>query len=672
MTETPQIGLAISFWDAMARLGPKERALVDKKLPDFLQNPRHPSFKLHRLDRTASKEVWSAYLNKDLRLIVFQQGSLWVLVYVDHHDKAYQWAQTHRVEVHPKTGLIQVYRVVQREVAEVKPARPLLKKDRAYLLALGVPESYLDPLLSLSEEEEDAFTELIEGLPPDVQERLLDLATGKEVALPPASPQVAALEEVLEHPLSRQQILFVRDLKELKQALTYPWEKWLVFLHPSQREAVERTFQGPARVTGAAGTGKTVVVLHRTVTLLRRYPGEPLLLTTFNRGLARHLERSLRLLLEEIPRELTVEHLHALALRWHRDFLGPVRVAEGEEEYRSWVLEACRHLPFPPAFLLSEFRLLDDFGLYTWEAYRSFPRLGRRVALSARQRLELFQAFSRVWERMEHQGILTFSGIVHRVRAAVEAGRIPRFRAVLADEVQDFGPAELMLLRSLAREAKDGLFLALDPGQRIYQMPVSWQALGLDVRGRSIRLRVNYRTTREVMDLAERVLPPGEEEVREVLALLRGPKPVIRGFTRKEAAQQGLLQWLNRLESKGIRPEEVAILARRHDLVQEVMAVLERAGWKAERLDAPGSGKALRAGTVHAAKGLEFRAVALYGANDDLFPLRSLFRENLAEEDRAHLEAQERNLLYVALSRAREEVLVLYWGQPSPFLPQAD
>lgn len=657
--------IADSFYKSLAELTREEQDRVRETVFLFLENPKHPSLNMHRLERVKTKGFWSLYVNKDLRIIAYQHPEVgYILAYTGHHDDAYRWVETHQVEVHPKTGILQVFRVVEEIKVVPREVRPLLPYSEDYLLELGVPPSYLKPL-SLVEHEEELL-ELISGLPQDVQERLLDLYTGKKVVPP---PKVRTIEELAKHPLSRQHLQFIQNLDELRRALAYPWERWMVFLHPSQREAVERSFRGPARVTGPAGTGKTVVALHRVAKLAERYPGEPLLLTTFNRFLAARLRAGLRLLLGEVPESLTVENVHSLATRLHNQHLGPVGIAT-EETYLPWLQEAAENLNHGPEFVVSEFAFVDTWGLYTWDLYRSFPRSGRGVPLTARERRQLFDVFQRVWEQLEAKGLLTFNGLLHRLRAKAEAGELPRFRAAVVDEAQDLGPAELLFLRALVEEGPDNLFFTLDPAQRIYRPPLSWQAMGLEVRGRSIRLKVNYRTTREIAQTAERLLPPEvEEEVREVLSLLQGPKPSIRNFSSQEACTKDLVAWVRSHLDFGVSPEEIGVLTRIWSLAQHVQEALKAQGIPSTLLsDGEEQNEGVRVGTVHSAKGLEFRAVAVFGVNRNLFPLDSLLKRASSEQEREELREKDRNLLYVAFSRARETLWVGYWGEPSPFL----
>ncbi|ADD28008.1 UvrD-helicase domain-containing protein [Meiothermus ruber] len=661
MTGSASVCISESFYKGKDRLNQMERGQIMDALLSFFQDPSYPSLRLEKIHN----DFWSIRASRDLRIILTRQAQVWIAAYCGHHDEAYRWAERRRVEVHPQTGDIQIVRIPEVDTPSREPPAnaPLARFDEDYLLSLGVPQDYVKPLRYATE---DGVLELLDGLPQAIQERILDLLDGKPV-IPPPKIQVQNAEELLAHPMAQRQFVLLRSLQEVRQALQGSWEAWHFFLHPLQQEVVGARFGGPARVTGGAGTGKTVVAIHRARTLAQRYPQARILLTTFNKGLARKLKVALKGLAgEELP-NVWVDHLHNLALRLHEEVAEPVQIWT-EEKYRPILEKLCQGLPYSSGFLLSEWEMADAWGLYIWEAYRGFSREGRGTPLSARERQALFEVFQRVWETLRAQGAATFSGVCHRVRAALEEGHLPRFRAVVADETQDFGPAELMLLRALAEEGEDDLFLTLDPAQRIYRGPTSWRALGLEVQGRSRRLRVNYRTTREIGELAERTLPSQVEgEARGSLALLRGPTPEQRGFNREEEALKELLRWVRWLLGQGLEPRQIAVLARVHKLAESVGKRLLAEGLPAQKLDEDGEG--VWYGTVHAAKGLEFRAVALFGASADLFPLKILLNKAADLQEKALVEEKERSLLYVALSRPREYLWVGYWGEPSPYLP---
>jgi hypothetical protein len=272
------------------------------------------------LRRRASASIASINLDRnfcsvrgsaDIRIIVHKTEASILLAYVDHHDKAYAWAERRRIEAHPRTGAIQIVEVRER-VEEAAPMlaldqpaaprsfpEPIQSSPRIFadlsnddLLSVGVPEDWIADVRKASE---DRYFELTGHLPAEASEALLEYAATGILQKPQPTKPV----DPFAHPDALRRFRVVENLAELQQALEYPWEKWTVFLHPSQRSVVDRDFSGPARVAGSAGTGKTVVALHRAVRLVQSAPDAHLLLTTFSEPLARALERKANYLLFE-------------------------------------------------------------------------------------------------------------------------------------------------------------------------------------------------------------------------------------------------------------------------------------------------------------------------------------------------------------------------------------
>ena len=179
-----------------------------------------------------------------------------------------------------------------------------------------------------------------------------------------------------EHPDAQRRFRVVTSVEELEQALDAPWEKWAVFLHPEQRQWVKRDYAGPARVAGSAGTGKTVVAVHRTAHLARTNPDARVLLATFSEPLARLLEAKLRRLVGTEPRvaeRVEVHALDALGMRLHQAQLGPVRCVTSEQ--MNGLLAEASALKgdgrFSGRFLLDEWeQVVDAWQLGSWDEYR--------------------------------------------------------------------------------------------------------------------------------------------------------------------------------------------------------------------------------------------------------------------------------------------------------------
>jgi mRNA-degrading endonuclease RelE of RelBE toxin-antitoxin system len=409
-----QFAIADTFTESLARLTGEEQKVVKTAAFDLQMNPAHPSFKLHKLGRAKDQRFLSARVNEDVRLIVHRSEGSLLLCYVAHHDQAYQWAERRRLETHPRTGAAQLVEIRERveeviipKYVEAEVRRPPLfgKFSDEELLGWGVPADWLEDVRAATE---DTLLEIAGHLPAEAAEALLALATGgqPQPAVVADSEAASANREAdaLRHPDAQRRFRVVGDLEELQRALDYPWEKWTVFLHPAQRRLVERHYSGPARVGGSAGTGKTIVALHRAVYLARTYPTTRVLLTTFSDALANMLRSRLRVLIGNQPRlgeQIEVESMDAIGLRLYERKFGKTMIAS-HETIGTLVHEARAAVPeakFSEKFLLSEWEeVVDAWQLDTWEQYRDVTRLGRRSRLTQPQRAQPCGECSRMFE----------------------------------------------------------------------------------------------------------------------------------------------------------------------------------------------------------------------------------------------------------------------------------
>lgn len=669
--------IADTFSKSLGSLSPQEQNLVKQAAFDFQLNPAQPGAQLHRLERARDKHLWSFRVDRDVRVIVYKSRDDLVLLYADHHDRAYRWAENRQFVPNPETGAMQlvevherVEEVVRRVVRETVAESPLFAQhEPSYLLALGVPERWLDAVRLVGE---TGFLALLDHLPGEAGENLMSLADGQPVP----RPLVTSGDPFL-HPDAQRRFRVLESDGDLARALAAPWETWLVFLHPSQEAAAGKTYSGPAKLAGGAGTGKTVVALHRAARLGGR-PGARVLLTTFSRTLAARLGEQLRLLGSPHPTSsVQVEHLHRLAARlWGTHAGKPFRpLADDDLNAR---LERLSSGDLTPAFLRAEWdEVVAPHGVRTWEAYKSVPRAGRGVPLGLRQRKAVWDALGPLRRDLEAEGLLSFEELCLRLTDLLTRTGEHPFDHVVADEVQDFGPAELRLLRALAPAGPDDLFLAGDLGQRIYKAGSSFLAAGIHVRGRSSVLRLNYRTTEQIRRYADALLPDrlrtddGDDETRHTVSLLSGPAPETLAFTRPHEETQRLAERLTHLLKIGFGPGDIAVFTRtRAALEHRVVPALELCGLTGVQLsdDRPPERGHVALGTMHRAKGLEFRAVFVVGCEADQLPLAATLRTLGDAAARAAFAERERNLFYVACTRAREQLLLTYVGTPSPLL----
>jgi superfamily I DNA/RNA helicase len=700
-----QFVIANTFQDSLGRLQNAEQNAAKLAAMELQMNPAHPGLKMHRLEKVKDKNFWSARANDDVRLIVHRTENSCLLCYVDHHDAAYAWAERRKLTVHPTTGAAQMV-VLQETIQEVvirkyvEEATPVSAKllpllagaDDAELLGYGIPEEWLETVRQSTEE---SVLDLVGSLPEEAREAVLSLATGvrpdKSVpaAFIPLTPQILELvaPAAFSHPDAQRRFRTVNNQEELARALDAPWEKWAVFLHPAQRALVTRDFNGPARVTGSAGTGKTVVALHRAVHLAAANPSSRVLLTTFSDVLANALGNKLRLLIGNRPRlgeQIEVLPIAAMAKRLYVSNLaatqGPVSLVS-EEDIRVALKAAGTaeaQTTYTASFLFAEWdQVVDAWQLRTWEAYRDIPRLGRRTRLREPQREALWKVFARVQAQFAAQRQMTESQMFTRLALHYEEGGAPPFDFAVVDEAQDISQAELRCLFALGGEHPNALFFAGDSGQRIFQQPFSWKAAGVDIRGRSTNLKVNYRTSHQIREHADRLLD-GEvadvdgnvEERKGTMSVFNGPVPEVRIARDQKAEEEVVAAWLTARRSEGFRPEDMVLFVRSAAELDRAEAAAKLAGLRCKRLERrmevlPGT---LPICIMHLGKGLEFRAVVVMACDDAVLPSAQRIA---AASDPSELEDifnSERQLLYVACTRARDRLLVTAAGSGSEFL----
>lgn len=678
--------IADTFQESLADLANHEQKQVKQTVFDFQIDRSHPSMQLHRIDNSPDDNFWSARVNQDIRIVVHKQGDHFALCYVDHHDDAYEWAERRKLEKHPETGAVQLVEVEERteeivhEIHRQREPKLFDEYEESYLLKLGVPPEWLEAVRHVGESQ---LLELVERLPEEVGERLVDLATGEPVPVPEDKTK-AIEEDPFEHPDTRRRFHVVEDERQLRQALEWPWERWVVFLHPKQRDAIEKTYNGPAYVSGGAGTGKTVVAMHWASRMLDDSPDEQVLFTTFSKTLAARLESGMDILLgaEEPERDrLNIVHLHKLARDIWCDASGRSLDIVDDDQLRQWLTDAATReglFEYSEDFLFNEWdAIIDAWGIRDWETYRDFSRRGRGNPLGAKKRFALWSVFEEVFERLEETNQSTWSSLCYDCIDIVENSPALTYKHVVVDESQDFGPAELQLLETMAVGEQNNLFLVGDSGQRLYKRYFNWSDVGIRVVGRSTRLKVNYRTTEQIRDFADELLPPGLAEHgdtgadRDAVSLLSGIEPSVHEFDDAESETAFVAETIEELLDDGFEPEEIAVFARTHNLLEDrAIPALELLDLNFTKLRHNTSERpdSLALGTMHSAKGLEFRAIIVIGCSGDVVPARWVVEDAADEAEREELVERERNLLYVACTRAREQLVVTYTDRPSPFL----
>ena len=685
--------IAESFTDSLTRLTTQEQKVAKTTAFDLQMDPSYPGLSFHKLDRAKDNNFWSLRVNSDIRIIVHKTAASILLVYVDHHDDAYKWAERRKIERHPTTGAMQLVEVRERikeiEIYKNKevlveaptPTQPLVllfdNLRKVELMAFGVPADWVDDVRKATE---DTLFDIIDHLPQEAQEALLKLAVGE--SLEPTEP-IPTETDPFQHPDAQRRFRVLTNLEALQQALDYPWEKWAVFLHPAQDELVKRTFSGPARASGSAGTGKTIVALHRAVYLARSNPNARILLTTFSKPLANALKTKLGNLTAAKPilaSRIDVKGISAVGYDLYSAEFNQPNIAS-TNLIQSLLSEAAKAVGGHKAtiqFLTNEWAdVVDAWQLKDWEAYRDVSRLGRRTRLGGKQREILWEIFTKVRKGLDQRNTVTWSDIFGRLADKFKTASQKPYDFAIVDEAQDLGVAQSKLFAALAGNKADGLCFAGDLGQRIFQQPFSWKALGLDVRGRSYTLRINYRTSHQIRIQADKLLPSSVSDVdgntetrRGTVSIFNGPAPILTTFETIEQETQSVANWILTILENGGLASEIGVFVRSSDELKRAKSAIKLAGQTSSELSEKVEivTASIAVGTMHFAKGLEFRYVAVIACDDEVIPLQERIETVSDESDLREVYDTERHLLYVACTRARDQLLVTAVEPASEFL----
>lgn len=672
--------IADSFTASLARLTGQEQKQAKMAAFDLQLNPAQPGLQMHRLTNSRDPNFWSVRVNQDIRIIVHKTEASFMLAYVDHHDRAYAWAERRRIEAHPRTGAIQIVEVHER-IEEVGPLFTRLEPEPVFepagkaappifanlseddLLNVGAPADWIEDIRSWNE---DRFFQWSDRLPAEVAEALLDYAaTGR---LPTPEPVHA---DPFTHPDTLRRVQPVTNEEELRLALDFPWDKWSIFLHPSQREIVDQDFSKPARVTGSAGTGKTIVALHRAARAVREDPQARVLLTTFSRPLANALRAKLAILLADgngMLNRVSVASFEDAAGDIYQLAKGrrPALAALGiQQAALDRAITEQSYSDLPTRFVWAEWRhVVDGWGITDIEAYATVPRIGRRSRLGTKQREILWPVFEAARDILKARGMMTLSQLYADVAAHCAGSANKPYTHVIVDEAQDLGVNELRMMASLV-SSPGAPFFAGDLGQRIFQQPFSWKSLGVDVSGRSSRLRINYRTSRQIREAADKLLPTkvtdvdGIEDYRaDAQSVFDGPSTEVTKCNDETSEAEAVASFLREAINAGIAPFEIGVFVRSEDYLIRARAAIGLTGISCRQIsdrieDKP---ECIALGTMHFAKGLEFKAVAVMACDNDALPLQSRIDEATSEDELREVFDTERHLFYVACTRARDRL----------------
>ncbi|MFK0256015.1 UvrD-helicase domain-containing protein [Streptomyces sp. NPDC090445] len=707
----------------------------------FKTNPGATGLKLQQLK--GDSRLWSARVSDDYRALLLRLADDdWLIVSVKHRKDVYDRLSA---GVNPVTGGIEYVdlEVVEESVfrrlapppavpaAAPAPAGPeelFAAWSDTQLSELGVAEPLLPVVRTLTTE--DQLLGLVEYAPQLTGEVLLALFDGKSYddVLDQVTAPVAAAEPIdpedFQAAAERPATVVTTSDEALKEALEGgDFSRWKVFLHPTQAKLVERRYSGPARVGGGPGTGKTIVALHRVrhlVGQLRPGHDKPILLTTYNKNLAADLRsRLLELGGEELLARVDVSHVDQVALRIVREAEpgSGKQTIDDSQAVREWraLLDELGEDDWDPEFLHDEWtQVILGQAVPTRADYFRARRAGRGRNISRAERARIWQLAERFTQRLDRLGRQTWDQVAERA-ARLEIGREQRilaiarqreetggldnvhlqdgsggwlryrYRHIVVDEAQDLRPAHWKMLRAMAPREADDLFLVGDTHQRIYKNQVTLGSLGINIRGRSSKLTLSYRTTRQILRSALDVLGEtayddldgSQETLAGYRSVLSGNQPTGHAHPDWATEREGiaaLIQTWDASPDMSIPHEQIAICVPTNQMAAEVAYTLGLHGIRPVeiRADGPHGDGGVHIGTMFRFKGLEYQRMIIAGVADGLVPREAVNRLRATDPVRYRHEVQRaRSLLFVAATRARDSVDVFWHGTPSPFLGSA-
>ena len=697
MTGSVKVAISSDFLTAFARLPRQVQGKVTEFVNKFRNNPMSPGINYEKLNSGMDKKIYSVRIDDSYRGIVVrqQETGVYLLLWVDHHNEAYQWASRKRCEVNPNTGAIQVYDVQTVVEKASTPANVYLfasAKDEE-LLKLGVPEVQIEFVRSFISKED--FYKSESAMPHDAYEHLSWLAEGfpmeEVLELVDEEKNTTAsgedLSVALDVPTTLKSFVIVDGEDELRRIMAEPLEKWRVFLHPTQRKIVQKEYSGSARVLGGAGTGKTVVAMHRAKHLASKCGGQQrILMTTFTANLAADIRENLRKIctLEEL-RRIEVIHLDAWVNQFMRESGFSAQIGYDDAIDPLWekaILLANNDLPFEVSFYKEEWnRIVIAQEALTLEKYVKATRNGRGTRLDRKKRMQVWKVFENYQNLLKENQIRDINTAMYESTKLLQsAGKKPRYVSIIVDEGQDFSDNAYRLIRALTgEEHPNDIFIVGDSHQRIYRNHPTLSKCGINVRGRSSILKINYRTTEEIRKHAFALLHGiSFDDLDEAFdlgdkcqSLTHGEKPIIENFNNANDEFDYLLGEVKKLKDNGVALTDICVVARTKKLVDDYIALFTRAGIrsyaiKRNKVD-DRSFDGLRVATMHRVKGLEFKYVFIAAANNRIIPLPSAINKTDAVSE-AESVTSEKCLLYVAMTRAQKGVYITSYGRKSEFL----
>lgn len=696
------VAISDSFMDSLVKLQKAQQKKTTQFLSKFRQNPTSSGINYEKILDAANPDMRSVRIDQTYRGIVLKpkDGNLYLLLWVDHHDAAYDWARRHECKIHPRTGILQVFGNKslllneassiheQEEASEDKKDTSegalFTKYSEMELIDIGLPKELIPLVRQFQSLESLVAAKLV--FPIEAYEALYLMAEGVsyEEILEDYQSDINNIDvddyaAALQREGSKRRFVIADD-HALQQIIDAPLEKWRIFLHPSQRKLVERDWNGPTRVLGGAGTGKTVTAIHRTKWLAGQLSrdSKPILFTTFTKNLASDIHEHLKQICSSAELvKVEVVNIDSWVMRFLKRSKYNYQIVYPSDNnpnrlhcWQKAISNQSAQIAMSNHFYEEEWRLvIQEQSIKTKSDYLSARRLGRGTSLNRKERTLIWSVFEEYINQLENKKIREMPDAINDCLSIMNTKNIkPMYSSIIVDEGQDIGSQAYKLLRMLVEESPNDLFVVGDGHQRIYRNKVVLGHCGINIVGRGKKLRINYRTTEETKLLAVSVLnnlsvddlDNGSDNSNGYISLMHGDEPELLKYDSFKDEAISICEKIEQLRAAGALLKDICLVARTNRMRDDYSKSLRSSGIPTYEVKQNGADnrdiEGVRVATMHRVKGLEFQNILIVGASTANIPISHFQSDDPVEQREQDL--AERALLHVAMTRAIRSLII--------------
>ncbi len=692
-----EIAITRSYLQALGKLPKNIQKKANELFDKFKENPDAASINYEKINNTKDAKVRTVRVDQKYRAVVLHPdvGNLYMFVYIDNHDEAMDWARNRIFNINEHTSALQVVDLniindLDQEYVE-KDERIAIsgRYSDDELLIIGIPKMII-PVLKIVYDMEDLVDKIksyvsddifeilefcVEGLP---IEEILECFAGETVN------ENDSLLDIINKPVNKDYVCVVTNDDLIKEVLKDPIDYWRIFMHPIQRKFVygnKGQYKGSFQLKGAAGTGKTVVAMHRAKYLAENVytsDGDMVLYTTYSKKLTKSVEYNLKNMCSiDTLRRIEVVNLHSLIANYLKKHKLKFKIVDDQSRYK-FARHALQKLGLDTIYsendILQEIdAVISYYQLTDYNAYLKVSRNGTYKKLGKSQRMEMWSILSEYFEMLNESNQKEWWMVIHDTVNMINRKNEQPYKAIIVDEAQDFNMPEYRFLRALISEGPNDLYIVGDIRQKIYSGQVNFSKCGINILGNRTReLILNYRNTYEINQFAYSILQDVQFKSMDdslvignkAHTIISGEKPVIKQFRSSSEEVEYICAEVAKITAGGIAHNEIAIIARTNGIVKEFSEGLKKNGIMSIPLEDVDSlnQKKIYIGTMHSIKGFEFKIVFIVGANNSMIPFASHLERLEYERERELFMKMEKALLYVAATRARDKLYLI--GSP--------